>query len=50
MSLAMPCGLWDPSSRTRDQTCAPSIGSKESQPLEVRRSQKLGATRLHISQ
>ena len=46
----MPCGLWDPSSPTRDQTCATCIGSKESQPLEVLRSQKLGGTRLRISQ
>ena len=50
LSLAMPCGLWDSSSPTKDQTCATCIGSKESQPLEVLRSQVLKVLRLSISQ
>ena len=29
-----PCGLWDPSSPTRDQIQAPCSGSTESQPLD----------------
>lgn len=32
--LAMPCGLWNPSSPTMDPTCAPCRGGKESQPLD----------------
>ena len=28
--LAVPCGMWDLSSLTRDQTCAPCMGSVES--------------------
>ena len=28
--LAVPCGMWDLSYPTRDQTCAPCIGSMES--------------------
>ena len=28
--LAMLHSMWDPSSRTRDQTCAPCIGNAES--------------------
>ena len=46
----MPCGLWDPSSLTKDQTCATCIGSKESQSLEALRSQEFKVMRLSISQ
>ena len=31
--LAIPPGMWDPSSLTRDQTDVPCIGSTESSPL-----------------
>ena len=32
--LAMPHGMWDLSSPTRDRTCAPCSGSMKSQPLD----------------
>ena len=32
--LAMPHDMWDLSSLTRDQTCAPCIGSADSKPLD----------------
>ena len=40
--LASPCGTWDLSSPNRDQTCAPYIGSVESQPLDHQGSPCLG--------
>ena len=32
--LVAPCGVWDHSSLTRNQTCAPCLGSTESQRLD----------------
>ena len=32
--LVVPCGVWDHSSLTRNQTCAPCLGSTESQLLD----------------
>ena len=34
----MPCGTWDVSYLTRDQTCALSIGRSESYPLDLQES------------
>ena len=33
-AAAMPHGMWDLSSLTRDRTCTPCIGSAKSQPLD----------------
>ena len=33
-----PHGMWDPNPPTRDWTCAPCIGSTESQPLDLQGS------------
>ena len=44
--LAALCGMWDPSSLTRDQTLAPCIGSTESQSLDRQGSPQNGTKTL----
>ena len=39
--LALPSSMQDSGSQTRDQTCAPSSGSSESQPLGHQGSHRL---------